>query len=361
MTAPKGGEATHRSTLPSHGSSNLPTVDVDTYNCELEDEDGFVGDKAGKGAFREILEGIRKKLRSSRDDPLGTKDSAEISKKKLDALLTGGDAEAAAVVQSAIEDFAQQLKAVIKKFLRLKAWRDTECIAVGGGFREGRVGELAVARAGILLKEDGQEVDLQPIHNNPDEAGLVGAAHLLPRWMVEGHEAILAVDIGGTNIRAGVVELNLGKAKDLSKARVLEMRRWRHLEEDVERDEVVGRISKMLAGLTRAAKKDRLDLAPVIGIGCPGLIADDGSITRGAHNLPGNWHSGRFNLARAITEQLPRIGDHETLVVLHNDAVVQGLSELPHLAGYKRWGVLTIGTGLGNARFSKKRKGTRKR
>jgi hypothetical protein len=44
------------------------------------------------------------------------------------------------------------------------------------------------------------------------------------------------------------------------------------------------------------------------------------------------------------------------MVVMHNYAVVQGLSELPHLAVYKRWAVLTIGTGLGNARFSKKAK-----
>jgi len=43
-------------------------------------------------------------------------------------------------------------------------------------------------------------------------------------------------------------------------------------------------------------------------------------------------------------------------VVMHNDAVVQGLSELPHLAAYKRWGVLTIGTGLGNARFTTRKK-----
>jgi hypothetical protein len=79
-------------------------------------------------------------------------------------VLTDGGAEAAAVVQSAIEDFAQQFAAVIKRFLRLKAWQDTECIVIGGGFRAGRVGELAIARAGILLKEQDVAVDLQPIH-----------------------------------------------------------------------------------------------------------------------------------------------------------------------------------------------------
>jgi hypothetical protein len=37
---------------------------------------------------------------------------------------------------------------------------------------------------------------------------------------------------------------------------------------------------------------------------------------------------------------------------LHNDAVVQGLSEAPFMGDVKRWGALTIGTGLGNVRFT---------
>jgi hypothetical protein len=35
---------------------------------------------------------------------------------------------------------------------------------------------------------------------------------------------------------------------------------------------------------------------------------------------------------------------------------VQGLSELPVMQDYERWGVLTIGTGLGNARFTNRHK-----
>ena len=35
-----------------------------------------------------------------------------------------------------------------------------------------------------------------------------------------------------------------------------------------------------------------------------------------------------------------------------NDGVVQGLSEVPFMQQVKRWGVLTIGTDLGNARFT---------
>jgi hypothetical protein len=38
--------------------------------------------------------------------------------------------------------------------------------------------------------------------------------------------------------------------------------------------------------------------------------------------------------------------------VMHNDAVVQGLSETLAVRDVERWGVLTVGTGLGNARFS---------
>ena len=100
------------------------------------------------------------------------------------------------------------------------------------------------------------------------------------------------------------------------------------------------------------AKKEGFKLAPFIGIGCPGIIEEDGSIDRGAQNLPGNWESSRFNLPAALLEAIPKIGDDETAILMHNDAVVQGLSEVPFMQDVKRWGVLTIGTGLGNARFT---------
>jgi hypothetical protein len=67
-------------------------------------------------------------------------------------------------------------------------------------------------------------------------------------------------------------------------------------------------------------RKKHLKLAPFIGIGCPGVIEEDGSIDRGAQNLPGNWESSKFNLPLALYEIIPTIGEHETSVVLHNDA-----------------------------------------
>ena len=86
------------------------------------------------------------------------------------------------------------------------------------------------------------------------------------------------------------------------------------------------------------------------------MINADGSIEKGAQNLPGNWESSRFNLPASLVEAIPKIGDHDTAVLMHNDGVVQGLSEVPFMQDVERWGVLTIGTGLGNARFTNRRK-----
>jgi hypothetical protein len=40
------------------------------------------------------------------------------------------------------------------------------------------------------------------------------------------------------------------------------------------------------------------------------------------------------------------------VLLMHNDAVVQGLSEAPFMKDTSPWDVFTIGTGLGNALFS---------
>ena len=338
--------------LGVHGAARLPAVEIDSYNLEIKDEDGFIGDRASKGALTEILDKLRKPLRKLDADPFGDVPSAEISKKRLDAALEAEDPDAAGLVQGAIEEFAQGFALVIRRFLKAKGWRETERISVGGGMRDRHIGELAIGRAGVLLKAGGIDVDLRPIHNHPDDAGLIGALQLAPRWIFEAHDSILAVDIGGTNIRAGVVQLNLKKAPDLSKAAVWKRELWRHADDKPKRDEAIAKMVAMLKQLITAAEKEGLRLAPFIGIGCPGMIEPDGSIDRGAQNLPGNWESTRFNLPASLVEAIPTIGDHETVVLMHNDAVVQGLSEVPFNGDVERWGVLTIGTGLGNARFT---------
>jgi hypothetical protein len=339
-----------------HGATRLPSVDVDNYNIELKDDDGFLGDRASKGAFKKILEAWRKPLQETGNDPLGKKSTDQINKSTLDEILTGDDVAAAAVVHSAIEEFAVELASVARRFLKTKAWTDTERVVVGGGFRQSRVGELAIARTDIMLKSEGLKIDLIPIRFHPDEAGLIGCLHLAPSWIFEAHDSILAVDIGGSNIRCGVVETRWKKAPDLSKAAVWKSDLWRHADDEPSREGAVKRLVKMLKDLIAAAEAEGLKLAPFIGIACPGVIKEDGGIEKGAQNLPGNWESSKFNLPALLVEGIAEIGGHDTTALMHNDGVAQGLSEVPFMQDVERWGVLTIGTGLGNARFTNRRK-----
>jgi hypothetical protein len=53
-----------------------------------------------------------------------------------------------------------------------------------------------------------------------------------------------------------------------------------------------------------------------------------------------------------VWRRMLTLGADPMLVLMHNDAVVQGLSELPFMRDVKHWGVLTIGTGLGNVSFT---------
>jgi len=394
-----------KSIAVSHGSSELERVTVDAYNAELRDAQGFIGDRASNRAFRAILDESRERVREvAHEDPLGDTPTQELPKKKMDKLLLEGEPEAAGVIQGAIEEFASELSTVIIRFLKTKAWHDTERIVVGGGLRASRVGELAIGRASVLVKEAGHNLQIVPVHDHPDEAGLLGAVHLAPGWMLEGHDAILAVDIGGSNLRAGLVELHAGKTdkgekatkadkadkngksektakksndkdedatkktaekvsekasdrgRQVAHAAVKELELWRYADEKVRptREEAVERIGTMLERLIRHAAKSHVKLAPFIGVGCPGIISADGHIERGGQNLPGNWESSRFNLPARLTELIPKIDGNATLVVMHNDAVVHGLGDLPHVRDVERWGVLTIGTGLGNARFTNK-------
>ena len=343
--------------IAGHGAGRLPSVDIDSFNIELKDEEGFLGDRASKTAFRDILDRWRKPLHKTGEDPFGDEPSDKIGKKVLDDMLVGDDAEASAVVHSAIEEFAQELAYVTRRFLKTKAWAGTECIVVGGGFRDSRLGEIAIARTEIILKAEEYDVELVPIRFHPDDAGLIGTLHLAPSWIFEAHDGVLAVDIGGTNIRCGVVETNWKKAKDLSKAAVWTSELWRHADDEPTREGAVKRLVKMLKTLITDAEKNGLKLAPFIGVSCPGVINEDGSIAKGAQNLPGNWESSKFNLPASLIEGIPQIGDHDTAVVMHNDGVAQGLSEVPFMQKFERWGVLTIGTGLGNARFTNRRSG----
>src|SRR5436305_7989836 len=148
-------DSQHATRVGVQSTKRLPRVDVDGYNRELKDNGGFLGDRASKKALYALLDKWRKPLAKEGKDPFGGPPSNEIGKGELDKALTKGDSGAAGVVHAVIEDFAQELAFIIRKFLRDKSWRDTQRIVVGGGLREHRVGELAIGRADILLKADG--------------------------------------------------------------------------------------------------------------------------------------------------------------------------------------------------------------
>ena len=339
--------------LMRHGLSGLPAARVENYNLDIKHRGEILNNRVRKGAFLDRIEGFRRDSRKFGDDPMGDLPTADFSKKQLGALLIGEKPEPAAIVQTAIDDFARDIADVLQRFLKDKNWAGVERIVVGGGFKEGIVGERTIASASLRLKSQGIGVELVPIRHHPDEAGLIGALQLMPSWMFKGHDAILAADIGGSNIRAGVVLPQMKDAANLSKASVWKSDLWRHADDDVRRTKAVDWLVDAFKDFIARAEKDGLSLAPFIGVGCPGVIEADGTISRGGMNLPGgNWDDKRFNLPKVLTAAIPKIGDHDTVVVLHNDAVVQGMSQRPFMSDVKRWAVITIGTGLGNAAFT---------
>jgi predicted NBD/HSP70 family sugar kinase len=355
MSERKSGKLADRNLPVEHGAGRLPSVSVDSYNLRIRDGNKFIGDNASKSAYLEKLDFWRRQI-----DPevirksFGNEATADLSRKEIDALLKGKDDLARAIVLSSVHDFAVSLAEVINRFLKEKSWKNTERIVVGGGLSESLVGRLAIAEAMLLLKAEGKKIDLQPIAHPADEAGLIGAVHLIPEWMLKGHEAMVGVDIGGTNIRAGIVKW--GKRKkgaNLAKANIWKMCLWRHGDESPSRKRAVKRLTTIIDDLIKDATKAKLVVAPVVGIACPGQIESDGAIATGGQNLPGNWESKSFNLANEITAAIPKIDGKESFVLIHNDAVVQGLSQIPYMTDVRHWGVLTIGTGLGNARFTR--------
>jgi hypothetical protein len=342
--------------LCGHGSMRLPKVDILTCNIEWKDNGGFLGDRASKKALAAILDKARKPLIKDGRDPFDERPSADIGKKELDRALEKGDSETAGLIHGVVEEFSQELFFVVRRLLKEKHWKDVERIAVGGGMRGHRIGELAIGRLSALLKAEEVDVEIVPIASDPDDAGLLGAVQLAPEWVFKGHDAIVAVDIGGTNIRTGLVTFDLKKAPGFLDAAVAEREMWCHAaEKGVTRESAVVSLIDMISNMVRRAEKSERKLAPFVGIGCPGIVESDGSIDRGSQNLPGNWASARFNLPQRIAEGLPFIGAYDTQVALHNDAVVQGLSEVGNMTDVQRWGILTLGTGLGNACFGNRK------
>ena len=195
-----GVEVKANAKLPVHGASVLPSVSVESYNLEIKDNGGFVGDKASKSAFARILKKWVDLAGEAGREPLGNIDLANPDKDKLAALLADGDPDAASLVMSALAEYSHELAAVLKRYLRLKEWKKVSSVVVGGGFMANRLGQMAIAHTEWLLRAEGIKLNLLPIRNDPDEAALLGGVHLLPPWMFASHKAMLAVE----NTRGGI-------------------------------------------------------------------------------------------------------------------------------------------------------------
>lgn len=336
---------------------------IDGYSLQLRSGDNFLGDSVSRQAFGEMLDAWRALLATMDGrQPLGRKPAADIAKERIDGALAT-KSPAGAAVRAAIEDYATQLAHVVQRFLRHKSWKGVQRIVVGGGFTDTDHGHRAIRRAAQLLLEKEHAVELCTLHHHPDEGGLIGWAHLAPPALVREHDALLAVDIGGTNVRCGIVRTRAAQAADMSKADVLLRAKWAHGEDDdvTRREHMLQGIADMMAGLVQQVRKQKLRLAPFVGVACPGLIREDGNIGSGTQNLPGDWESEHFHLPSQLARRLAGHWDAEPLVCLHNDAVVQGLSQMPFMQDVKRWAVLTVGTGLGNASFRNRARPTRRR
>ncbi|MDM0046388.1 ROK family protein [Variovorax dokdonensis] len=340
-----------------HGTMELPSVCVEGYSLAIRGAKGFIGDAASQTAFRKLLQTWRKRQRKRYlRDPLagngGAKNGEHVSKRVLDEVLSAPVASAASdMLDAAIEDFAEDLADVILQYRQHDSWKKVQRIVIGGGFPGSAVGEHALLQAAAVLHHQDCPVELARLCHDVDDAGLLGWVHLTPPALIERHEAILAVDIGGTNVRCGIVETRRNKASDLSRARVIRRSKWRHADDKPARSELLDGIAQMLHELAAHARRKKIDLAPFVGVACPGRVLRDGAISRGAHNMPGDWSRDKFHLPRALGELLPDIGGERPQVLLHNDAVIQGLSELPFMQDVRHWAVLTIGTGLGNATY----------
>lgn len=337
---------------PQHAAPRAGRVDIDSWNLELPDPEGsgFLGDRASHTAFREILSALRRTARTGADPFPGEDDPGGDC---VDKVLIGGDADAAHVVHLAVESWARQLAYVTRCFLARPEWEGVERIVMGGGMPQSTHGGLAVRRAQKLLRQARAGVELSVLAHHPDEAGMLGWVPLAPA-STRRFEGFLGVDIGGNHYRCGIVLPRLDRAKDGAKAEMYERMNWRHSEDDPDREQSLDRIAGMLNALAALARSTGLKLAPFVGVACPGTMDAQGRLRAGTQNLPGQWEAP-FDFPRELAARLDRVAGRRPQVLLHNDAVVQGLAEHVRMRDVRRWGVFTVGTGLGNASYTRRR------
>lgn len=341
-----------------HGDRRLPLVDLGGYSLPLQAGDAFLGDLASGSRFREVLRNERHRVKCSEAPPFGHDRTHEIDGDELDAaLLEQATTPEGRVIDQAIQTFSRHLAAVLRRFLATAEWEGTERIVCGGGLMEGRVGAEIVDRTGRLLRETGECAELTRLHHAPDEAGMIGWAYADGSGLLGRADGFVAVDIGGTNVRWATVKCN-GPLVSGREPEVVHHDKWSHAEENADRAGLLDRIAASIMEMIRHAERDALKLSPMIGISCPGVMRPDGRFSDGCQNLPGEWCDGTFSLPDEIGHRLRERGIPDRVVALHNDAVIQALSETPWMQDVVHWAAVTMGTGLGNCSFENRKRQT---
>jgi hypothetical protein len=334
--------------LPRHGSAAFRGLRIDAYGLDLPAAEGTRG---GLRAFDAVLAEWRRRLvRGGAPDPFPDTPE-EVPGEVLDAALGGTAPEAAGLVQGAVEDVARNLAAVLRRYLALPEWQATQRVVVGGGFPTPRIAEIALGRAGVLLRAERVSIRVSPLRHGPSEAGLVGATRLVPPRLLAEADAVPVAELDAGLVRTGVVLPRLGVRSDMAAAGLWRSLAWRHARQRVTREQVVERLAAMVAEQAAQARAAGLDIAPVLAVAVPGLVGADGHLTRVAEGLPGDWQAEAFRAPEAIAAALARLGTPME-VLLHNAAVAQGLSDAPFQRDVARWAVLVLGPAAGNARFT---------
>ena len=143
----------------------------------------------------------------------------------------------------------------------------------------------------------------------------------------------IGVDLGGTNIKSGIVQTSSGKVITRSKLPT---------QTSLGKEIIISNIKKSINGLLEYAKKRNIKIES-IGVGCPGTVdVKTGKIMGMIPNLP---QLKNVNIKRELKKEF------DYPIHADNDANLMGLAEHKFGAakGNKNCLFLTIGTGIGGS------------
>jgi hypothetical protein len=148
---------------PAHAELNLPSVVVDTQitrNCATRTASSAAGPAAAPFAPSSTTGASASRSTPRSAGRQGQPRDLQEPARQAARVRRFGEA---GLIHSTVEEFAQELATVVRRFLRLEKWKGTERIVVGGGLSSSQIGRLAMGRAAVLLNTEGTEIELVPI------------------------------------------------------------------------------------------------------------------------------------------------------------------------------------------------------